>query len=197
MMPSPHLSDFSSHGRHGIFTDFYSGQDGAVIYTETMAVIPKRVRDSVHAHLVNISSVLTLLFARGPSAIFRAVVTVVVDAVYAVILGGWLTHVLQKVLKRIPSFTHRDSPASVVMVVGYAGPITSVSDAHPCVIDLCFRDGVAVFEVLPRNKFRHTATAGLGSFTSQVFAPNLDPLSTDAKAQPMARSCSLAKHDKS
>lgn len=60
------------------------------------------------------STVIHLNVSRGPSAIFRAVIPVVVDAIKRVLVRRALTHVVKERLEAIsPSFAYRDSASAI------------------------------------------------------------------------------------
>ena len=63
----------------------------------------------------SVSSIFRLLFSGGPSAIFRVITFLVVNALYTKAIWSF-THVAQKIGKVKPSIANCDTPASVIFV---------------------------------------------------------------------------------
>ena len=63
----------------------------------------------------SVSSIFGLLFSGGPSAIFRAITFLVINALYTKSIWSF-THVAQKIGKVKPAVTNCDAPATVIFV---------------------------------------------------------------------------------
>jgi len=78
--------------------------------------------------------VMSLKPERNPAAVIRLVMTVWVNAVKRMAWRAW-THVLQEVREiLLPSFTHGDTSASVVLVPDLFGPETTVKHRAPAAV---------------------------------------------------------------
>lgn len=81
------------------------------------------------------SEVVGLLRACCPSAIFRSVVAVWVDAVNRYRFVRLLTHIFKKVFKRVdPPFAHSNAPSSIYGKVTYSWVVAPLFHARPSLI---------------------------------------------------------------
>lgn len=84
------------------------------------------------------SAIVGLLFARGPSAIRRGVISVIINTINAFAFGRQI-HILKKVFKFIPSLTNFNSATSIVLKSFIKGIVTSIKHGTPNFIYFCFR----------------------------------------------------------
>lgn len=93
-------------------------------------------------------SVVILFFAGCPSAIFRLVISVVVDAVNG-LSRQRLSHIGKEIFKTVvPAITDRNASATVPGPVFIIAVPTSLSQSKPAVMDLC--SGLAVGAIARR-----------------------------------------------
>lgn len=76
----------------------------------------KGSRNTVVCDISGNASIHDLLVRRGPSAVFWAVVAIVINAVNRVLPAGLLSHVGKKIIEALPPFTHGYTPAAVCRV---------------------------------------------------------------------------------
>lgn len=69
-----------------------------------------------------------------PSAVFRCVRTIIVNAVQTVRFGRTLAHVIKKQCERVPSITNCDASAPIPMEVSVVGIEASLTHAGPTLI---------------------------------------------------------------
>lgn len=95
-------------------------------------------------------SVLCLRLIVCPSAIFRSVVPITINSIKRVVWCWNITHISQKILKRVyPSIAYFDSPAPVPMVSSRSSAITSILHRFPR--SIFWRLGHSM-----RNRSRHS-----------------------------------------
>lgn len=85
--------------------------------SETVAPIRKTERDSVVSNQAIRRAVAILLLHRGPAAILRRVIAIIVHAVERAIGRTW-TEIGQEILKGCPSFANTDAAFSVAPIMG-------------------------------------------------------------------------------
>ncbi len=142
-------------------------------YGESFAV----VRD------VTIRSLIAgLFFSCSPSAILRGIVTVVGDALDAV-LGTWrITHVSVEVFKRLPPLTDLNAAPTIVMVRGAARILTSVFHTSPCSPNP--RSTQSMEETHLRRSFTPKTPTALSESVNKCFRPYIDDCTADAATFP-------------
>ena len=144
-----------------------------------------------------LARVVALLFGGSPSAVFRAVVPVVVYSVKGVFCGRSRTHVSEKHFKAMkPSIAHCNTPAKVVMTASIAGFCASLNKTLPRLVFRCFRHFVR--GVASGTKLLGETTTGYnGAFPKVICSDDLD-VATVTKALPVCAIAStgrLSKHN--
>jgi hypothetical protein len=131
-------------------------------------------------------SISSLFFARGPTAIFRFIITIVVNAFQSV-FGCWpFPHVLQKILKRMPPTPANANSSSAIKRKGVIFRIVATSNGltpgsvfwslrSPVCRQACARD------------FSMQAAATLCPTIKELRDVNLGEIATSATAQPITR----------
>jgi len=77
-----------------------------------------------------------LLSPGGPSAIFRRIITVIVNAINRIVITWGASHIMKKIIKRIkPPVTYRDTTTAPIGVTGTLGISTPLLHRRPYSID--------------------------------------------------------------
>jgi hypothetical protein len=80
------------------------------------------------------SSIIRLLASSSPDAIIRGIITIVIYSFNGVIITRFCSHVIEKVLKTVPSLTNFNTSSSVISV-GFAAFVkTTLSDTQPDIV---------------------------------------------------------------
>lgn len=137
---------------------------------------------------VSIAALISALGClRGPSAVFRFVVTVIIDSINRVLATRSLSHVVDKIFNRCkPPVAHGYATASVVFVVLIRRLVTPVS--HLVIRDV-FRSKLSVASKAvccfgKRRNFFVPAATRLSSAGFKVCGGNVALISTGANAVP-------------
>ncbi len=102
------------------------------VYPKDFRPSDKRVRFSVPGDPSGSAVVSSLLALCSPAAVFRGVVSVIVDAVNRVFIRRSFAHVCEEVVKRcLPSIANTNSPAAIVGVSSGRRDGASLPDASP------------------------------------------------------------------
>ncbi len=129
-----------------------------------------------------IRSLITgLFFSCRPSAILRGIVTIVVDALDAV-LGRRITHVGIEVFKRLPTLADLNATRTVVMVRGAARILTSVFHTSPCSPNPRSTESMA--ETHLRRSFTPKTPTALSKPVNKCFRPYIDDCTAGAMTFP-------------
>lgn len=122
------------------------------------------------------TDVVVLFLSCCPSAILRGVVTVVVDAVDAVLRAWTAPHVFEKVLVGLPTFTDLNPPSSIVAERLVVGVVASPGQRGPrAVFGSHLTTAIGRFPVLElcvahsNGEFTSEAPTGLGSTCCKRF----------------------------
>ena len=92
--------------RIGRPTCFNPVLDSGVVEPSSSCPICDRKCSSPYSYFVAISTIVVLFTCMHPLAVFRAVISVIVLALYRMLLCGFLTHVCKEVLKLLhPAFS--------------------------------------------------------------------------------------------
>jgi len=92
---------------------FYSSVNSANRYSDNFASVLKQKFFAAKSNISVCPGIACLISSRGPSAIFFAIVSVVINSVKSVIF--WPSpHIRKKVFKLFPSRTVRNSPSSII-----------------------------------------------------------------------------------
>jgi len=89
--------------------------NGHVVYASSVGPLSKRQCFAIKGYQLVTPAVVTLLFAGGPAAVFRRVVSIVIGSLQGIALRA-RTHVGQKLAKYGPSVTDFDTPPTVARV---------------------------------------------------------------------------------
>lgn len=92
---------------------------------------------SIALHFNIFASVIRLFFWKSPSAIFRLIVTIIVNSINAVFGSGRLSHIGKEVIKHMPAFANCNPSASVIPIALRFWIFASVQNCKPCPVDFC------------------------------------------------------------
>jgi hypothetical protein len=122
--------------RVGVFTSSADCRpDRRSFDAELVSQISKRNRIPCDVESDRVSLVSILLCSRGPSAVFGAVMTVVVDAFYRVLVARPKAHVSEEVGERqYPRLRHRDSSSAIAIEGGILRVQAPLLDSSPDVV---------------------------------------------------------------
>ena len=151
----------------------YSGLCGTVGNAEYLGKISETASDAMNGHN-EIRYHVALLFGRsGPTAIFRFVVSIVVDAVNR--LAVWtFSYVSKKCLKVVPSFANLNSSAAVSVIPFVRRVLATLDHLEPTFVDSGSRHAVGGVS---------QTTAGFGFSRFEVAIPNNSLFAAVAKAK--------------
>ena len=137
------------------------------------------------------SDIPLLLHSRGPAAIFRLVISIVVHTINAV-MSGWLaSHVLQKSLETsfaTPPITNSNSSSTIISVSTSPRVIASRNQIHPTVVLRGLAESVYSYRL---NPFASTA---FGSASTQGIRPYRGNISAITKAFSHCPSIDASSH---
>ena len=158
----------------------YSGLCGTVGNAEYLGKISETASDAMNGHNA-IRYHVALLFGRsGPTAIFRFVVSIVVDAVNR--LAVWtFSYVSKKCFKVVPSFANLNSSAAVSVIPFVRRVLATMDHLEPTLVDSGSRH--AVGGVSQSKCFCMFTTAGFGFSRFEVAIPNNSLFAVVAKAK--------------
>lgn len=111
-------------------TVLQSPRDGRSRNAKFVSPIGDALRTTIPRNESRISPIALLFSPTRPSAIFWAVVSVWINSVNRITVWA-RTHVVQEVLKRIPSLANSDPSTTVRIVVGKLGIIAAASHSKP------------------------------------------------------------------
>lgn len=101
-----------------------------------------------------------LLGTQHPSAVIRAIISVVVDTVKRVLRGGWRPHVGQESSERHPPFcAYRDASSAVIVVTGVFRVFASLNHATPAMVKRVIASRLRCFALRGRSRARFFAQA--------------------------------------
>jgi hypothetical protein len=107
------------------------------------------------------ASVINLFFFRSPFAIGRFIITIIINSFKRMFGSVRGPHILKKISKGMPTFTHLYSPFSIKTISGIFRIMTSVVHRRPNFIQM--RTCHPMFTEHQRSIFSSKATAGLGN----------------------------------
>ena len=142
-----------------------------VVYFKNLSPLGKRMRFVVEFYNNIIAPVKCLILPRRPSAIFFAVILVVIYSVQSVTLWS-RTHIFKKIFKVEPSITHGNTPAAVRLVACGFAVIAAMYHRLPGVVFRCI--GFAVSKIELRNSFYSGASAAYNMPTA-----NMEPIAAN------------------
>ena len=162
--------------------------------TRPSDLIGKSTRNHVRSAIFNPhigSDIPLLLPSRGPAAIFRFVISIVVHTINAV-MSGWLAaHVLQKSLETsfaTPPITNSNSSSTIISVSTSPGVVASRNQIHPAVV--LGRAALAVYSY----RLNPFASAACGSASTQGVRPYRGKISAITKAFSHCLSIDASSH---
>ena len=134
------------------------------------------------------SLIVVLLFVCRPSTIGGFIVSVVVDAVNAMLWRGFSSHIGKKIGVNQPAFTHRNASPSIILPTFVVGISTSFPHRNPSAI---FQRSTgltafAMFIIEMGRQFFMQASARFGVARAHGIAFDLEFCSTFANASPRA-----------
>lgn len=113
--------------------------------------------------LAVLAPVVSLLLARGPSAVAWGVSSVVVYPLQRVLWGRLVSHVLKKFGEGVPPLTHHDAPTVVIVGLGAFSVLTSSMHLAEAAV-LCAASSPNRVSVLePVFRLKTSTTDGLAS----------------------------------
>ena len=128
-------------------------------------------------------TILCLLFRRGPAAIARLVITVIVDSLNGVLWGGPSSHISKKFLKTVPSFANLDPAAAIILICGIIFIFATNTHHYPSGIFTRMVFAAGAFSVLEMVSAPETSTAFRVS-AQKTAGKNCGSFPTITKTQP-------------
>lgn len=159
------LACFGSQGFFYTPPSFYPTVKSSDIYT----ILPRKHRNSLLYPLpfiVNVFSfVIALLRICSPSAIFRTIVSVYVDAINTMLWRRTFTHIGKKILKRVtPTVANSYTTCAVVFIMAIVRVVTFLLYRLPCFIFGRFRRSVCNFVHSTSATFSYTAAQRIATY---------------------------------
>ena len=91
-------------------------------------------RNAVNGDENVVPRIAVLLLGSSPPAIFRAVVTIVVDAVNGMLGRRFASHVIKEAVKVVPSFANPYPTTTIIAVSNIVGVVTTIFHCSPRII---------------------------------------------------------------
>lgn len=119
---------------------FYSIIGSGSGYFIYLAPLGERFRDAINGYIYTASFIIGLLFNRCPTAIFRRVITVIINTVNRISWRWSFPHVFKKIWERMPpTLAHFYSTTAVFIPTRTIDIFSSINNAAPSIIKLVAR----------------------------------------------------------
>jgi hypothetical protein len=140
---------------------FYSPDDCRCSKTGSFRPLPSSLRNAPDCYQRYVLAIGILLAYCRPSAVFFRVVAVIVNSIYRVFLTGPLTHVCQKVFKRLPSRAVSYPATTIVLKPLIVWVSTSVLNVGPGLVFWSYiaKATLAMSQIFSRYKFPSVTSA--------------------------------------
>ena len=134
----------------------YSRANGATVKTESFSPFTTRESFSAKGYELVGPSIFTVLFTCCPPAIFRSVVSIVVDAVNLMRARWLFAHIFNKRLERVsPRFANGYTSLPIVFKTWVFGVIASCYYGVPCLIKRVISNSHKRVTTILFKKFQH------------------------------------------
>ncbi len=120
---------------------------------------PQRISFSCNSNLMTIISILRLFTACSPSAIFRRIRAIIVNAIESkpILIGS--NYIIIKIRETIfPAFTHENATSAVISIIRKIRIITTILQIPPTQIKFCTRHTMSCFSFSYHVLFITTTT---------------------------------------
>ena len=148
-----------------------SAADCAVTNTKIITPFSSGFCDPANSDNTVLSGVVCLLFVSGPAAVFRGIVSIVIDSFNRMLAAWALAHIFQE--RRVgikPAVTHTNTSATIVFIACAVFVITSCFNSSPAPILSAFFKPVS--GVSFNDSIRNTAATSGSMAGAQITALN-------------------------
>ena len=158
------------------------------IYPKFCSPVAQTLSFTVKRNVYIVSFISRLFFSGSPITVFRGIISTVINPIKFMFVGGFFSHIKEKLFKRAPFVTYTNPSPSVVRIVGSVFVSTPASHRSPRCI---FRTSivyaaVTMFQVNFLSPFFSITPTALSATVSQVSESYNSGITTITLTQPQS-----------